>query len=299
MSHLTPFRYAIPVSQALFNQPLYLTHAGWENVPKGSDYDRNDPPYFNFQWDEGRILGEFCLALVIEGGGEFESQSNKGMIRAGDALFYKPGEWHRHRPDPKTGWILKWIHFNGNEPLRWMREDLFQTRGNLPIIRHKGLFHDQFEYLLEEVHRLFPKNSPNLSRQAIGLLTQFLADDDEPDITDRATNINDSLIQQAVEYIWNFSHGIVDVPSVAAHVGIPRRTLDRRFRILLGKSVLDEIQFCRVSRAAKLLEETELPVKNIVHRAGFRNEEHLRLAFHKVFHRSPQTHRSLSKSMPR
>lgn len=295
MSHLTPFRYAIPVSQALFNQPLYLTHAGWENVPKGTAYRRNDPPYFNFQWEEGRILGEFCLALVTEGGGEFESRKNKGIILAGDTIFYKPGEWHRHRPNPKTGWILKWLHFNGNEPLRWIREDLFQLQGNLPIIRHNRLFLDQFEYLLGEVHRLFPKNSPNLSRQAIGLLTQFLADD-QPDIADRTTAINDSLIQKAVEYIWNFSHGIVDVPSVANHVGVARRTLDRRFRYVTGRSILEEIQFCRVSRAAKLLEETDLQIKNIVHRAGFRSEEHLRLAFQKVFNKSPKAYRSKVKS---
>ena len=296
MSHLTPFRYAIPVSEALFNHPLYLTHAGWENVPKGTAYHHNDPPYFNFQWDEGRVLGEFCLAMVIEGGGEFESEKNNGVVRPGDAIFYKPGEWHRHRPDFETGWKILWIHFNGNEPLRWMREDLFQLRGNLPIVRHKQLFHDQFECLLEEVYRLFPKNSPNLSRQAIGLLNQFMADD-LPDITDRTSTINDLSIQKAVEYIWNFSHGIVDVPSIANHVGLARRTLDRRFRNVTGRSMLEEIQFCRVSRAAKLLEETDLPTKNIVYRAGFRNEEHLRLSFHRAFRQSPQKYRSQFKGL--
>lgn len=295
MSQHTPFRYAIPVSETFFNHPLYLTHAGWEIVLKGVDYLRDDPPCFNFLWEEGRILGEFCLALVMEGGGKFETQNHNGKLRAGDALFYKPGEWHRHRPDPDTGWKILWIHFSGNEPLRWMREDLFQLRGISPIIRHKALFHDQFESLLEDVHRLFPKNSPNLSRQAIGLISQFLSDD-QPGATDRSMLITDFPVQTAVEYIWNFSHGIVDVPSVANHVGVARRTLDRKFRDLTGRSILEEIQFCRVSRAAKLLEETGLPIKNIVYRAGFRNEEHLRLAFQRAFGKSPQAYRSNQKS---
>lgn len=294
MSHLAPFRYAIPVSETFFNYPLYLTHGGSESVPIGGAYLRNDPPYFNFQWEEGRILGEFCLALVMDGGGEFETQSNKGTIRTGDSLFYKPGEWHRHRPTPETGWRMIWIHFNGNEPLRWMREDLFQLQGNIPIIRHKALFRDQFKCLLEDVHRLFPKNSPNLSRQAIGLIAQFLSDD-LSGTPAHTKSITDLSVQKAVEYIWNFSHGIVDVPSVANHVGVARRTMDRRFRDVTGRSILEEIQFCRVSRAAKLLEETDLQMKNIVHRAGFRNEEHLRLAFQKAFRQSPLSYRHKSR----
>ncbi|MEI6322920.1 MAG: AraC family transcriptional regulator [bacterium] len=297
MSLIKPFRLALPVSEEHFHDPLYLTHAGWEEIKKGDFFERQDPPYFNFHWEEGRILGEFCLALVTSGKGEYETKQHHQGIIAGNAFFFRPGEWHRHRPDPKTGWTIKWIHFNGTAPLQWMREDLFLLRGNTPVVRKKALFRAQLESLLEEAHRLFPNNSANLSRQAMGLLAQFLG---EPSalLGHTISTIKDASIRQAVEYIWNFSHGIVDVPSVAAHVGIPRRSLDRRFRMLLGKSVLDEIQFCRVSRAAKLLEETQLPVKNIVHRAGFRNEEHLRLAFHKVFHQSPQAHRSQSKSMP-
>ena len=103
--------------------------------------------------------------------------------------------------------------------------------------------------------------------------------------------VPDNDCKAAVEYIWNFSHDIVDVPSVACKVGIPRRTLDRRFKAATGRTVLEEIQFCRVSRAAKLLQETTLTVKHIVHRAGFRSEEHLRLAFQKTFGKSPQAFR--------
>jgi len=83
----------------------------------------------------------------------------------------------------------------------------------------------------------------------------------------------------------------VDVPAVARQVGLARRTLDRRFAAATGRTVLEEIQFCRVTRAAKLLQETTMPVKHIVQRAGFRSDEHLRLAFQKTFGKSPQAYR--------
>lgn len=290
MSLTQPFRHALPVNEALFHSPLYLTHAGWERVKPGEPYPQRDAQFFYFDWKEGRTLPEFCLALILAGRGEFETRRHRGLIATGDAFLFRPGEWHRHRPSPKTGWTLMWIHFNGDEPLRWLRENTFNLRQNLPVIENPDLFRAQFEQLLASVHRNPSVNSPNLSRQAIGLLSHIL-EDKSPGTVRGMGAVRDAAVTAAVEYIWNFSHAIVDVPAVARKAGIARRTLDRRFKAATGRSVLEEIQICRVTRAAKLLQETNMPVKHIIHRAGFRSAEHLRLAFQKAFGKSPQAYR--------
>jgi len=290
MSLIRPFRHALPVNEALFHESLYLTHAGWERVKPGEPYPQSDTPVFYFEWKEGRTLPEFCLALNIAGSGEFETRQHRGLINPGEAFLVRPGEWHRHRPSPRTGWTLMWIHFNGDEPLRWLRDHAFNLRQNFPIIENRELFRAQFEHLLGSIHRNPSMNSANFSRQATGLLSHFLEDKSGGAV--RGTHeVRDEVVQAAVEYIWNFSHAIVDVPAVARKVGIARRTLDRRFRTVTGHSVLEEIQICRVTRAAKLLQETTMPVKHIVQRAGFRSDEHLRLAFQKAFGQSPQAFR--------
>ena len=290
MSLNQPFRHALPVSESLFHAALYLTHVGWERVRSGEPYPQNDAPFFYFKWQEGRTLPEFCLALCVAGGGQFETREHRGPIRAGDTFLFKPGEWHRHRPAPGSGWTLMWIHFNGDEPLRWLRDGAFQLRQVFPIIENPPLFRAQFEHLLTCVHRDPAANSSNYSRMAIGLLAHFLRD--APEGTVRGNpEVQDEAVKRAVEYIWNFSHDIVDVPAVVRQVGVPRRTLDRRFKAATGRSILQEIQFCRVSRAARLLQETVMPVKHVVHRAGFRSDEHLRLAFQAAFGRSPQAYR--------
>ena len=290
MSLKKPFRHALPVSGGLFHEALYMTHAGWERVMPYEPYPQRDAPFFYFEWKEGRTLPEFCLALVTGGEGEFQTRQHTGKLTANDAFLFRPGEWHRHRPSPKTGWTLMWIHFNGDGPLRWLREKVFNLQQNFAKIENLKLFRAQFEHLLKSVHRNPATNSANFSCQAIGLMAHFLADKSNGS-TPGMAEVSDIVVKTAVEYIWNFSHDIVDVPSVAHKVGIARRTLDRRFSAATGRSVLEEIQFCRVSRAAKLLQETTMPVKHIVHRAGFRSDEHLRLAFQKTFSTSPQAYR--------
>ena len=291
MSLTEPFRHALPVSESMFHEALYLTHAGWEVVKPGESYPQSDVPLFFFKWSDGRTLPEFCLGLVVTGGGEIQTRQHRGRLGAGDVFMFSPGEWHRHRPSPKTGWTLLWIHFNGDEPHRWMHQKEFRLHENLAVIKNPALFRGQFEFLLESVHEKPSSNSADFSRQAIGLLAHVL-EDQQARIPDSTPGNADETIRAAVEFIWNFSHDIVDVPAVARKAGIARRTLDRRFKAATGRSVLEEIQFCRVSRAARLLQETDMPIKQIVHRAGFRSEEHLRLSFQNAFGKSPKAFRS-------
>ncbi len=285
-----PFSHALPVSQTLFLEPIYLTHVGWEIVRPREPYSRNDPPFFFLRWREGRTMPEFCLALAVKGSGEYQTRKHRGPIAPGCAFFYRPGEWHRHRPSPQSGWTIMWIHFNGDAAIRWMKHEAFNLKGNLALLSDPILFRAQFERLIGYAHAQHGQNSINLGLQAAGLLTHLLTDN--PSISIKPTQAGGDLtVDRVVEHIWNFSHGIVDVPTLANLVGTPRRSLDRRFRECTGRSILDEIQLCRVSRAAMLLKETSIPIKQIVYRAGFRSEEHLRLSFQKEFGCAPGSYR--------
>jgi len=291
MRHAECSAHALPLNDRLFQEPFYVTHAGWERVSPHQSYPRpGHPSYYAFKWEEGRVLGEFCLSLITSGQGELQTKQGRQTLRAGDALLYQPGEWHRHRPLKAIGWSNVWINFNGNLPHRWRRDGNFRLQKNLIQVANRPLFEKQFRYLVESVDAAGTRNSLQFSWQAIGLVAHFLMDAPatDPSQPDRS---GDAVADAAMDFIWSQSHNQINVPDVAQHIGVNRRTLERRFKAVTGSSLLNEIQRCRISRAALLLRETDEPVKYIIGRAGFSSYQRLRQAFQKNFHLSPENYR--------
>jgi transcriptional regulator GlxA family with amidase domain len=60
-----------------------------------------------------------------------------------------------------------------------------------------------------------------------------------------------------------------------------RRTLERRFAEVVGRSPRQELEWLRVQRARKLLEETRRPIKEIAYQCGFREPRGLIRACHR------------------
>jgi AraC-like DNA-binding protein len=290
MRHANSSAHALPLNDRLFQEPFYVTHAGWEKVAPYQTYPRpGHPSYYQFKWDEGRVLGEFCLSLITSGKGELQTKQGRQFLNAGDALLYQPGEWHRHRPIPATGWSNVWINFNGSLPHRWLRDGNFRLNKNLAQVANRRLFEKQFCHLVESVDAVAGRNSLQFSWQAIGLIAHFLSDA-AADLSEKNFS-GDVIVDAAMDFIWSQSHNQIGVADVANHIGANRRTLERRFKTITGSSLLNEIQRCRISRAALLLRETDVPIKYVVGRAGFSGYQRLRQAFQKHFKLSPENYR--------
>jgi len=81
MRHSDCSAHALPLNDHLFQEPFYVTHAGWEQVLPHQSYPRpGHPSYYSFKWDEGRVLGEFCLSLITSGQGELQTKQMSGSI---------------------------------------------------------------------------------------------------------------------------------------------------------------------------------------------------------------------------
>jgi LacI family transcriptional regulator len=109
--------------------------------------------------------------------------------------------------------------------------------------------------------------------------------------------VEDALVQRAMRWIRQHAGGRLSVPMVAAAVGVPRQKLDRRFRRVLGSTVLEQIRRARIDIARDLLSRTELPLVDVAPRSGFTNVSLLSVAFQRELGLPPGAYRRRARSL--
>lgn len=93
--------------------------------------------------------------------------------------------------------------------------------------------------------------------------------------------IEDPYVVEAIRYIREHAKEMIQVDDVVGAAMISRRTLERRFRKELGRSVLEELRRARVAQIAQMLIETNLPVSQIASTLGFPSTKHIARYFHR------------------
>lgn len=81
------------------------------------------------------------------------------------------------------------------------------------------------------------------------------------------------------------------VPDMARQAGMSPRNFTRRFVAALGVSPASFLEQMRCERARGLLIDSDLPLKMVAHRAGFRSDEQMRRSFVRRLSLSPRAYR--------
>ena len=108
--------------------------------------------------------------------------------------------------------------------------------------------------------------------------------------------IEDSTVQAALQYIRQHAEENMSVANLAHDIAVGRRLLERRFRSILGRSVLEEIHRVRTERAKELLTDTHLPITIVAAQSGFPNTRRLDVVFTRLTGLSPTAYRRRSQA---
>lgn len=81
--------------------------------------------------------------------------------------------------------------------------------------------------------------------------------------------VRDYDVAAALQFIRQEQGCGISVASVAHEVAMSRRSLEKRFRETIGRTILEEIQLVRLDRAKRLLMETTYPISKVAQMAGF------------------------------
>lgn len=107
--------------------------------------------------------------------------------------------------------------------------------------------------------------------------------------------VDDPDVHQAVAWIRSHGHQPLAVTDVLRAVPVYRRRLERRFRAVLGRSILDEIRRAHIEVAKRLLAKTDLTVIEVAERSGYSNATLLAVAFRRETGMTPGQYRRKSQ----
>ncbi len=94
-----------------------------------------------------------------------------------------------------------------------------------------------------------------------------------------AASVSDWLVLRALRVIRDAAHQPLSVDTVASMLHTSRRTLQRRFRDVLGSTVQEQIRRAKLRRAERLLQQTDTPVEQVAFSCGFDYPRRMRNLF--------------------
>jgi len=287
------FRYP-PISDDDKRWGVYVTGVGHTSVPPFSkSYPVSvHPDYYQFRWENGRVLQEYQALYILRGDGEFESKTaGKLKVPPGSLMLLFPGQWHRYRPRRSVGWDEYWISFSGRYIDHLVRRS-FITPAK-PVLRtgiDDAILH-AYLTTLDRV-RTEPVGYPQMiAVSVLEIIAAALAA-----VRRRRSNSRvDAIVREAKTHLEQHAAKIINIDRLASQFQISEKHFRRLFKEQTGLSPYQYYMQVRIHRAKELLSGTTLSVKEIAASLHFETPFHFSAAFKKKTGVSPSQWRDGGK----
>ena len=264
---------------------IAVTGCGMQTCGAGSPYPPpGHPPDHHFSWENGRVLGSCQIILIAEGRGRFESRAT-GLVdvAAGSALVVLPGVWHRYAPDPKTGWVEKWIEVQGPTPEALHKSGVL-TAGRAVVTmcraRELAALMDAVGARLRGLTAGFDPEAAALALHALSLVVEA------PRLSEPPRPIT-SFVAQAEQVLMDSVDNPPAIPGLARELGVAYSYFRREFKRHTGLAPYQYVRRLRLEKARRMIGSSSESLQTIAERLGFASPYHLSAAFKKQYGQSP------------
>lgn len=261
----TYFKY-LPLNQNLLSWGFYVYDSGFAVIPRGAAYPpQQHPEDHYFHWERGRILPNYTLLYITAGEGEVETAAAGAQaIRAGELLVVHPGQWHRYRPNRRTGWEEHWVEFSGDFAQRMMKNRIFSIER--PILRpgHDEVVRRLYAEILEAIRHSQYGYEYWIAALTAQLIARLICITQSEDLVSLSGSI-----QQAQQLIVSHSDEPVDLANLAKKVNMSYSLFRKRFKQYTGLSPHQFLIQVRLKKACQMLISSNLSVGEIAQALGF------------------------------
>lgn len=236
---------------------------------------------------EKAVFQYWAIVLITGGAGHYRVDGGESQrVTAGSWFCLYPGAQFDYGPDPGGSWDEYYFTAEGERVEEWLRDWLFPA-GRV----HHLLINEVLLQRMENLLRLVESGAPdNLDRAAIQLeqLAYEIAAGDEGREADR----REHFAQTVIEDIQSRLHLPPTVSDTAARHHVSVSTLRRIVYEYTGYPFNEFVHRLRTAEAGHILLNTDLSVKEVGERLGYRDMFYFSRVFKRITGVSPREYRS-------
>lgn len=261
----------LPTSDEDENWGLHVLNAGCNRISKNEIYPAvQHPAHHYFNWNKGRVFDEYQVIYIAKGEGIFESAScKKSIIKEGTVLLLFPGEWHRFKPNVKTGWDEYWVGFKGPIMENLVRQHFFhQRKAVLPVGIHESMIHLMLE-IIEKTKHEKTGYQPMVAGIVLHLLGQTHSCTKQNNF--KPEDITESIIHKARIILRTNIDSDISIESVAKELNVSYAWLRKSFKAYSGIAPHQYLLQLKIEKAKILLADPSLQIKEIALLLNFKS----------------------------
>lgn len=217
-----------------------------------------------------------ALVFVTEGHGVHE-QRQRFELQAGDLLLVPAGERHRSLQSTRMeAWGIGFCApcFAPSELAKLLDPFERARSGASPIVRLPPQRHEHVRWLVAELHAETRAERPHRELVQTSLLALVLAEVTRAASVAPPTNLQPSLVADALRFIERSCLAPISLADVARAVGKSPSYVTTALKQATGKSVVEWIIAGRLSEARNRLLHTDEIVEVIAERVGYADPTH-------------------------
>lgn len=268
---MTNYYKYLPSSDEDESWGLHILNTGCNRIVQHEIYPSvQHPSHHYFTWNKGRILDEFQLIYIAKGEGIFESAScRKSIIKEGTILLLLPGEWHRFKPDEKTGWDEYWVGFKGPIMDNLVQQKFFsRSKAILQIGIHEGIINAMLE-IIEKTRNEKTGYQPLVAGIVMHLLGQIHSLVRQRKF--KAEDITESIISKArVIFRANIDQDIC-IEKVAEELNVSYSWFRKAFKAYSGIAPHQYLLQLKIEKAKAFLADPSVQIKEISFLLNFKS----------------------------
>lgn len=234
-----------------------------------------------------RRLKWYSLVYIYAGRGFYHDPDGCRPIQPGSLLCLFPDRPHAYAPATGSRWDEINVDFCGPAFSPWLGPSLLDPTTPVRQLRPVGFWLSRFEQVIATV--LHRDGIPTLRDTAnlIELIAEMADDWQHP-----AACSHRDWVREVRRRLDQLQPGMeLDLPVLAAEIGIGEQTLRKRFKRLTGQTPAQYRARRLISKACLLLEQTDETCRAIARQLGFESEYYFSRRFKQLIGESPSDYR--------